>query len=551
MALPASLRNRPPRQAPRTEVQRVAALPSPTPPYTDRVDLTPLLKTARGTWSLHPLQNAALHAIAEQRGAFLPIGVGRGKTLIGLLAGTVLDANRVLYLCPAALRDQMERVIAGLREHWHLPQTIIVRGYSELSLAKNAASLEGWLRDADVVVCDEAHKLRNHTSARTSRFLDAATQVDVPWVMMSGTLLSAGSTTAHHLAAVALRDQSPLPRIGSREVDVWAGFLDGGENLHWHERGVFGPLLEKWGPKRGGWVTKIQSAFQARLHEAPGVVMSSTTELGCSLTIQRLTNIPTPVVLADAAALADEEYPDGIPVEDDTTPRVLRKSLSLGFWRQYQWEDGEPDYPWLDAQRAWNRGVRGELEYRRASGYDSALLVRRAVESDPRHPLHPVLAAWQKEQARRPQAPPQEPVWLDDAPLRAALEGWKGSIWYSSPAVADWLEAEGYEVWRPGTAPTAPKETAAFSIRSHGTGIDGLQYIYSRMLVLEDAEGAVAWEQLLGRLHRQGQKADVVVCCVVAHTEALTKALENAKKKAAVEQKVTGAAQKLLTADWC
>ena len=550
MALPKALRNRPPRRN-NSEVQRVAALPSPSPPYQERLDLTPLLRTEGGTWTLHPLQNAALHAIAEHRGAFLPIGVGQGKTLIGLLAGTVLDAGRVLYLCPAALRDQMADKIAEYREHWQLPTTINVKGYSELSLAKNATALLPWLQDADLVVCDEAHKLRNHTSTRTSRFLEAATQVDVPWVMMSGTLLSAGSTTAHHLAAVALRDQSPLPRIGSREVDVWAGFLDGGENLHWHERAIFTPLLEMWGPKKGGWVSKIQSAFQARMHEAPGVVMSATSDLGCSLTIQRITDIPLPAVLADAAALADDEYPDGIAVEDDTTPRVLRKSLSLGFWRQYQWEDGEPDYPWLDALRAWNRGVRGELEYRRTEGYDSALLVRQAVERDPRHPLHPVLAAWQREQARRPQAPPQEPVWLDDAPLRAALKGWKGSIWYSSPAVADWLEREGYEVWRPGTTPTAPGATAAFSIRSHGTGVDGLQYIYSRMLVLEDPEGAVAWEQLLGRLHRQGQTSDVVVCYVVAHTEALVKALENAKKKAAVEEKVTGAAQKLLTADWC
>ena len=58
---------------------------------------------------LFPDQARAFECISRaptRRGVVLSIKVGGGKTLISLLAGTILGAKKVLILLPARLRDQ-------------------------------------------------------------------------------------------------------------------------------------------------------------------------------------------------------------------------------------------------------------------------------------------------------------------------------------------------------------------------------------------------------------------------------------------------------------
>jgi superfamily II DNA or RNA helicase len=82
-----------------TEIDRILALPRVEP---DTSDLTGELATPSNKLTLRPLQSAALRAIASQRGALLPIGVGHGKSWVALLAATVLDVDAAIILAPAS-----------------------------------------------------------------------------------------------------------------------------------------------------------------------------------------------------------------------------------------------------------------------------------------------------------------------------------------------------------------------------------------------------------------------------------------------------------------
>jgi hypothetical protein len=81
------------------------------------------------------------------------------------------------------------------------------------------------------------------------------------------------------------------------------------------------------------------------------------------------------------------------------------------------------------------------------------------------------------------------------------------------------------------------------SIQAHGTG-KNLQK-WSDAYVLEPPSGGAAWEQLLGRLHRQGQTADAVIFAVAQHAPAFAHALRSARTDARYIEDVSGNRQKL------
>ena len=95
--------------------------------------LTEALKTPQGTQALRPIQGATLREILEVQGAFAPIRVGGGKTLISLLAFVMLDAQRPLLLLPAALVKKTEREQEELRKHWQIPAFVRIVSYELLS----------------------------------------------------------------------------------------------------------------------------------------------------------------------------------------------------------------------------------------------------------------------------------------------------------------------------------------------------------------------------------------------------------------------------------
>ena len=92
------------------------------------------------------------------------------------------------------------------------------------------------------------------------------------------------------------------------------------------------------------------------------------------------------------------------------------------------------------------------------------------------------------------------------------------------------------------------KTSIIASIKSHGTGRDGLQFLFSKQHVAQPPSSGDAWEQLMGRLHREGQRADEVDTWVPRHTDEMKESIDKAFADARFIAEVMGTSQKLLLA---
>ena len=190
-------------EAPKTETMRICDLPIEH--YLD-VDLTDELRK-KGNTRLRPIQSQALAAIRDARGGLMPIGVGWGKSLIALLAGTVLESKLALILCPASTVNTLRQTYMEWRLLYRMPATQIL-SYSALSRPEGTAILDKLIanrEDRDVVlVCDECHRLKRKESARTKRVLRfMLARPDVRFVALSGTMTSKSIKDFGHLAELA------------------------------------------------------------------------------------------------------------------------------------------------------------------------------------------------------------------------------------------------------------------------------------------------------------------------------------------------------------
>ena len=187
---------------------------------------------------LRPIQSAALAAIRDANGGFLPIGVGHGKAAIALLAPTVLEAEIAILLTTTATVDQLRRTFAEWRRYYRIIPRIYIISYDTLSTPKGTSLLTQMTKDFRdeqvVMVADEAHKLAYKTSARTDRVLrfftgdeqaGLAGHPGVRFVALSGTLTNKSLHDFGHLAELALRESSPVPR-DETNLNAWAACID-------------------------------------------------------------------------------------------------------------------------------------------------------------------------------------------------------------------------------------------------------------------------------------------------------------------------------------
>jgi hypothetical protein len=237
------------------------------------------LKTLDGHMDLWKLQVAALEEICFNRGAFLPIGVGLGKSLISLLAASVLEAQRPVLFVPAELRDQTrDYVLRKMSVHWQVSRNLRVIGYSELSLMKNMDMLE--IIKPDLIILDECHYLKNRRAGRTRRISRYFKEYpETMCVAMSGTVCSKSLLDYAHIVEWCLKKNSPVPIVWN-DLMSWANCLD--ENVLAENRVDAGALLkickDNESPRQG---------FRRRLVESPGVIASNENDLGVSLRIRK------------------------------------------------------------------------------------------------------------------------------------------------------------------------------------------------------------------------------------------------------------------------
>jgi hypothetical protein len=247
--------------------------------------------------------------------------------------------------------------------------------------------------------------------------------------------------------------------------------------------------------------------------------------------------------------IGDEELEDAMALA-----RVARQ-IALGFYYRWAWRDGVKDHEWLEARAGWHRAVRTLLQ-RSREGYDSPLLLARAAQrGDLNRDALNAWTAWDAVRARP--EPPTVAVWLDEFAVAAAAE-WlveaPGIVWCEHTAFGVALSYRTNLPYHGGGTTEAVRNirgdcSVLLSIKAHSEGHDNLS-VFARNLVTSPPSSGKAWEQMLGRTHRQGQRAEEVTVDVWTHTDEMRSALEAARASAEYIQQTQGNQQKLCYGDW-
>lgn len=547
---------------------------------------------------LRMIQSWALLEMRTQAGLLGLIGVGHGKTFLDLLSPWALpNCKTALLLVPPKLIDQLDRDYLFLNEHFHLPSitfhskkgesrvrpgrpTLHVLPYSILNRPEATSYIEQRIKP-DVIIADEVHKLKNADTATTGRVLRYFhAHPDCRFVGWSGSMTNKSIKDYAHLAALALRHGSPLP-IHPDTVDDWARAIDpitakdkNGEYRDPAPPGALEALFDHVNYPG----EHIRSAFKRRLCETPGVITTTSAAIAAALTITERTPPPIPTVatLYDksvAQCLSDLRgkwlRPDGLTYPDAMQRAAGALQISCGFF--YRWRfplvKGKPQDPdliaeWMICRKMWNAEVRKAIKSRKEH-FDSECLARNAAERAWGH--RPItdrkLPVWQSATYMAWQAIEHkvvhetEAVWIDDWLARDAAE-WanthRGIVWYAMSAFGERVaQISNCNLHGGGTdAGTLimredGKRSIIASIASHGTGRDGLQYKYREQLIGNFPSSNEQCEQLLGRLHRDGQAADVVAAEFYRHTPELSRATNTALICAGYVEETTPGEQKL------
>ena len=539
--------------------------------------------------ALRPLQAETLGWAAMMGEGYMPatmLGVGHGKTLAGLMVGQLVSASRgralrVLYLAPPRLVDQVEKE----RDLWAPTYTlnpVEVRGgpddakyanrhrgkyapltpgktslfaYSKLSSANFANCLFDFA--PDIIIADESHTLAGDSARarRVLRFMLA--HPDTMLIPMSGTAMSRKSSESSKLFMYALRDRSPLPTPDeSRAIDEVLA-PDASPS---HRAIAELDMLRHWAgdprafnEKPSESILKGRQALRKRLSTCPGVVLTVESSVDVGLFIGSYhPAMPDEVKQAIDGVLNRWILPDGTDLVDASEVSRHVKTLALGFYLPAQ--KGPQD--WEDARAAWNKQLRSFLLYKSIPGIDTPFGVEKALRSG-KLVDGAMTAAWQAWLDAKPTWKPDERTaeWVDVGrvilrKIIADARAMKGNtvMWVKSIAAGREFQRLGVPYHGAGSKlPSGRDRLLCASISAYGTGWNGQPY--RNAIVLEVPSGGGIWEQMLGRLHRQGQTEDVsyhVLSTVPMHKKSFKKAIS----WALYTQQKTGQPQKMLSADW-
>jgi hypothetical protein len=538
------------------ELDRIILIPRRVPLTPDeeaeQIDLlTNHLRTPGGTMRLRPVQAQALFEMHDYQGLFGPIRVSGGKTMISLLAPLVFEAKSPMLLLPKALVEKTRTEARKLAQHWKLPTFLHIVSYQSLGRVSGADTLENL--KPDLIICDEAHKLKNKRAAVTKRV--ARYMHDHPetrMVILTGTISKRSLHDFAHLLLWSLKLRTPLPRHYN-ELEAWALALDERPNsivppLH------PGAILKLATEEDVGDVTRrARTAVRRRINDTPGVVTATGEGCNVSLRVQGHVVETTERTTAAFERLRGKwETPDGWPLSDGFAIWRHARELALGFF--YKWDPRPPD-EWLEAKKTWSAFCRKVLKGNQRQ-LDSAEQVALVCINHPEWYGDEEYKAWVA--IRDSFKPKTVAVPFDDSVL-AYCARWSeksGLIWCEHIDFAERLSAatglpyfagEGLDARSGMSVESFDGPAAILSIEANREGRN-LQR-FSRSLVASPMQQGDRWQQLLARTHRDGQEADEVICDVVVSCAEHVHAMQIMQSDAQYQEDITGDRQKLQLAD--
>lgn len=577
--------HRPPAEA-SEDLDRVLALPRrPRPSDTEQAALaekwTRLLRRDNAMCEcrrngrpcitdFRPIQGWALEDAAIVGGEVGFIRIGAGKTALDIfLAMVVPEVRRAMLLIPASLRPQFFLDYAAWSQHFKTPNLVggggpfypdrpvlQVLSYSELSSAKQRAALTA--NAPDIFILDEFQNLKNRAAARTGRWLryledNLGTRI----FAHSGSPATRSVLDYGHIASLALRGGSPLP-LDLPTMNEWASVLD--------------PPMPGTLPAPSGALRdfcekdeSVRSGYRRRLLATPGIVATEDSKIAIPLVLRKRDPGPIPSNVAEAMRQAQGgTRPDGQPFREDVEVAACLNQLASGFYYKWFFPHGEPDALkdlWFERRKDWFRELRQKLQYR-VDHLDSPLLCEHAaaryfegrtpteeapvwkaecylpwieIENKVYHEQRPVwLSDWVAEDAARWAEQPGI-VWVDHVALGERVERVSGLRYYGGGALAssDILQEKG-------------DRSIVASIAAHSTG-KNLQAFHRGLILNPPADGET-WEQTIGRMYREGQRASEVTIDVLQHTDGLRGALRKATELAKFVFETSGSVKALLYA---
>lgn len=548
-----------------SEWQRIDQLPRRVwhtdPEVEELVELlTADLKTPQGTQRLWPIQAIALKEIHDCNGLVGGIRVSGGKTLVSLLAATILEhlPRPMLFVPAKSIRSgKTDKAYREARQHWRIRTDIQFVSYEMLQQLEYADLLEKY--NPGIVIGDEVHKWRRDSARglRAEKFHES--HPHVPFIELSGTLMAGHIVKdVGKLCNWALGEGSPVPRTWKAQKD-WADALEVGADAT--KPRMLPGALERWCEPGENDLEGLQRAYGRRYTQTPGVVVSSGDALGQTLSI----NVSCNAEHDDAVEKAFVELrgvptqdvppkaPDGWILVDAHVIWATARSLELGF---YYKPNPRPPTEWTLCRQAWASYCRERIKV----GGDIETELQVANECRALGDEAPSeWVAWLE--VRGTFELNVEPVWLSDRRVLAAAE-WlkkeKGLCWVAHRAFGERLsqlagvpffsreacDVEGNSIVE------YPGGPAIVSFAACSEDLNLQDRWHSNLVPCPPSDGQ-AWEQFLARTHRFGQRADEVTCDVwvgcIENVESIDRARE--KERGAARASLDDA-RKLLVAEW-
>lgn len=563
---------------------------------------------------LNPVQAWTLWEAPRAGGATGFVSVGGGKTYSGILMPMAVPQIKkwAIFVKPDQ-RIHYFDAYQRLREHFNVPSFIMESGtigapdngesildrpvlhvipYSLLSSTKSTALLEDI--DPDGAIFDESHLLANRRSSRTMRVLRflADRQAQKRYVFVcdwSGSKIKKSLRDCAPLSAHALGLGSPYP-IKPEHIDAMSQVVDpiAGRD---RSSSVANALRRAFGDGRSfesdpeqlallvsaGLVDDgIREGHRDRVIRTPGVVSTRSSSITCSISVKKRTPPPIPDGVKSALKGVRDDFlrPDGDQLVEATEIAMTARAVGAGYYHYWAFPNSTPEDRapngtidrWYAARKRFSKEARTKI-LDNAPFLDSLKLLENAAERAWREPPYdgdlPVWPAesWPAWAAIRDAVQYDERVrWIDDYLARDAAE-WalehRGVVWVLSPTFGRRVaELAGVNYHGGGVNAEAMikaetgKQSIVASIRSHGESRDGLQYKFAKQLIAELPASGDRYEQLFGRLGREGQKEDSIETWIYQHTAEYRDALRQAIVLAEFIQQTTPNKQLLLAADF-